>query len=116
MLENVPLYYTFSVPSRSVSLTFGPFLVGERRLLEAAAGRSGVHRKKINAWEQCVSMLGEPVTEALLPGKYNCITSSFCQNNSRRHCRTSTPSVFNDRTSFCLSKPKLGNVAVSRTP
>ncbi|CAN6700027.1 unnamed protein product [Malus baccata var. baccata] len=82
-----------------------------RRLLEAAAGRSGVHRKKINAWEQCVSMLGEPVTEALFPGKYNCITSSFCPNNSRRHRRTSTPSVFSDRTSFCLSKPKLGNVA-----
>ncbi|KAM1332240.1 hypothetical protein ACFX2F_008433 [Malus domestica] len=82
-----------------------------RRLLEAGAGRSGVHRKKINTWEQCVSMLGEPVTDALFPGKYNCITSSFCQNRSRHHCRTSTPRVFNDKTSFCLFKPKLGNVA-----
>lgn len=87
--------------------------MGKRRLLEVGAGRSGLHRKKTNTWEQCISMLREPVTEALFPGKYNYISSSFFQNRSRHRLRTSTPSVFNDKTSFCLSKPKLDNAAVS---
>ncbi|XP_034224018.1 stromal processing peptidase, chloroplastic isoform X2 [Prunus dulcis] len=84
-----------------------------RRLLEVGAGRSGLHRKKTNTWEQCISMLREPVTEALFPGKYNYISSSFSQNRSRHRLRTSTPSVFNDKTSICLSKPKLDNAADS---
>ncbi|CAL9028320.1 unnamed protein product [Prunus brigantina] len=83
-----------------------------RRLLEVGAGRSGLHRKKTNTWEQCISMLREPVTEALFPGKYNYISSSFSQNRSRHRLRTSTTSVFNDKTSICLSKPKLDNAAV----
>ncbi|ONH98914.1 hypothetical protein PRUPE_7G271900 [Prunus persica] len=38
--------------------------------------------------------------------------SLFSPTRSRHRLRTSTPSVFNDKTSICLSKPKLDNAAV----
>lgn len=101
----------------------GHFLGDERRLLQVGPGKSILPRKKRNSWEQCISIFGEPLTGAPFPRKYNGISSSFCQSRSSswqsRSClrlRTSTPSAFLDRTSFCLSNRKLEKAFVSGQP
>ncbi|XP_004289591.1 PREDICTED: uncharacterized protein LOC101310172, partial [Fragaria vesca subsp. vesca] len=93
---------------------FPLFSSHSRRLLELGPGRSSLPRKKTNSWEQCISIFGEPLIGAPFPRKHNSISSSFCQSRSSswqsrgRHClRTSAPSAFPDRTSFCLTNRKL---------
>ncbi|XP_054811857.1 stromal processing peptidase, chloroplastic isoform X2 [Prosopis cineraria] len=88
----------------SSSLRFSP----RRASLNAAKGGLDFRRKNGGAWKQYTSMLGEPVTEGLSSPQYPLISCCLARK-SRANLRRFVPRVFLDKSTFQLSKNKLGH-------